>query len=107
MPATILVWATTTTTMIASLPAGGLRCFIDLVPNCVGPSWDGWRTPPRSPTLSPTHPQGVPNNYETDLIFPIVNKAAALAGVDYASADAPTKVQIPCQATPMRHTPPA
>jgi hypothetical protein len=31
-------------------------------------------------------PQGVPNNYETDLIFPIVAKAAELAGLDYAAA---------------------
>lgn len=30
--------------------------------------------------------QGVPNNYETDLIFPIVAKAAQLAGMDYAAA---------------------
>ncbi|WIA43658.1 hypothetical protein OEZ86_010096 [Tetradesmus obliquus] len=30
--------------------------------------------------------QGVPNNYETDLIFPIVAKAAELAGLDYAAA---------------------
>jgi hypothetical protein len=30
--------------------------------------------------------QGVPNNYETDLIFPIVAKAAELAGIDYAAA---------------------
>ncbi|KAF6257363.1 tRNA synthetases class II (A)-domain-containing protein [Scenedesmus sp. NREL 46B-D3] len=30
--------------------------------------------------------QGVPNNYETDLIFPIVARAAELAGVDYAAA---------------------
>jgi alanyl-tRNA synthetase len=31
--------------------------------------------------------QGVPNNYETDLIFPLIEKAAALAGVDYGSLD--------------------
>jgi alanyl-tRNA synthetase len=30
--------------------------------------------------------QGVPNNYETDLIFPIVSKAAELAGIDYHTA---------------------
>jgi alanyl-tRNA synthetase len=30
--------------------------------------------------------QGVPNNYETDLIYPIVSKAAELAGLDYRSA---------------------
>lgn len=38
--------------------------------------------------------QGVPNNYEADLIFPIVAKAAALAGVDYAAADAQTKTAL-------------
>jgi alanyl-tRNA synthetase len=30
--------------------------------------------------------QGVPNNYETDLIFPVIEQAAALAGLDYAAA---------------------
>eukprot|EP00879_Flechtneria_rotunda_P010587 GHRR01011067.1.p1 GENE.GHRR01011067.1~~GHRR01011067.1.p1 ORF type:complete len:947 (+),score=379.68 GHRR01011067.1:1433-4273(+) len=30
--------------------------------------------------------QAVPNNYETDLIFPIVAKAAELLGIDYATA---------------------
>ncbi len=30
--------------------------------------------------------QRVPNNYETDLIFPIVAAAAKLAGLDYHSA---------------------
>ena len=30
--------------------------------------------------------QGVPNNYETDLIYPIVATAARLAGLDYHSA---------------------
>jgi alanyl-tRNA synthetase len=28
--------------------------------------------------------QGVPNNYETDLILPIINAAAQIAGIDYA-----------------------
>ncbi len=32
--------------------------------------------------------QGVPNNYETDLIFPLLERAAALAGVDYHRLDA-------------------
>ncbi len=36
--------------------------------------------------------QGAPNNYETDLIFPLIEKAAALAGVQYANAD--QKLQI-------------
>ncbi|MCP9772867.1 alanine--tRNA ligase [Synechococcus sp. Tobar12-5m-g] len=31
--------------------------------------------------------QGVPNNYETDLIFPLIETAAALAGVDYHQLD--------------------
>ncbi|CAI7843897.1 unnamed protein product [Closterium sp. NIES-54] len=35
--------------------------------------------------------QQVPSNYETDLIFPIVQRAAELAGVDYHSADDNTK----------------
>jgi alanyl-tRNA synthetase len=34
----------------------------------------------------PVCSQDVPNNYETDLIFPIVAKAAELAGIDYAAA---------------------
>ena len=32
--------------------------------------------------------QRVPNNYETDLIYPIVAAAAKLAGLDYHTADA-------------------
>lgn len=36
----------------------------------------------------------VPNNYETDLIFPIIQKAASLAGVDYHSAPESTKQQL-------------
>ena len=32
--------------------------------------------------------QGVPNNYETDLIYPLIETAAALAGVDYRGLDA-------------------
>ena len=31
--------------------------------------------------------QGVPNNYETDLIYPLIEQAAALAGVDYRQLD--------------------
>jgi len=38
--------------------------------------------------------QNKPNNYETDLIFPIVQKAAAIAGVDYATADESTQVAL-------------
>jgi alanyl-tRNA synthetase len=38
--------------------------------------------------------QKVPNNYETDLIFPIVQKAAEIAGIDYATADEKTKVSL-------------
>lgn len=39
-------------------------------------------------------PQRVPNNYETDLIKPILAKAAAIAGVDYAAADARTQTAL-------------
>ncbi|MBD2460103.1 alanine--tRNA ligase [Oscillatoria sp. FACHB-1407] len=38
--------------------------------------------------------QKVPNNYETDLIFPIVKTAASLAGIDYFKADDATKVSL-------------
>ncbi|HEY9749773.1 MAG TPA: alanine--tRNA ligase-related protein, partial [Allocoleopsis sp.] len=38
--------------------------------------------------------QKVPNNYETDLIFPIIQTAAEIAGIDYAKADESTKVSL-------------
>jgi alanyl-tRNA synthetase len=38
--------------------------------------------------------QQVPNNYETDLIFPIVKTATDLAGVDYQQADDQTKTSL-------------
>lgn len=38
--------------------------------------------------------QQVPNNYETDLIFPIIKTAAQLAGLDYSQADETTKVSL-------------
>ncbi|MGC1306401.1 MAG: alanine--tRNA ligase [Phormidesmis sp.] len=38
--------------------------------------------------------QGVPNNYETDLIFPIIQTAAEVAGVDYYKADDAQKVSL-------------
>jgi alanyl-tRNA synthetase len=38
--------------------------------------------------------QKVPNNYETDLIFPIVKTAAEIAGIDYANADPSTQVAL-------------
>ena len=38
--------------------------------------------------------QQVPNNYETDLIFPIIETAAGIAGVDYAKTDDSTKVSL-------------
>ncbi len=38
--------------------------------------------------------QQVPNNYETDLIFPIVQQAAKVAGVEYSSADARTQTAL-------------
>ncbi|MEL6927808.1 MAG: alanine--tRNA ligase [Cyanobacteria bacterium J06600_6] len=38
--------------------------------------------------------QQVPNNYETDLILPIVNTAADLAGINYQAADEKTKTSL-------------
>ncbi|KAG2610481.1 hypothetical protein PVAP13_4KG193000 [Panicum virgatum] len=38
--------------------------------------------------------QNVPNNYETDLIFPIIEKAASLALVPYAKADEAMKTNL-------------
>ncbi|MBD1858687.1 MULTISPECIES: alanine--tRNA ligase [Leptolyngbya] len=38
--------------------------------------------------------QKVPNNYETDLIFPIVQTAAKIAGIDYSTSDESTKVSL-------------
>ncbi|PIN25730.1 Alanyl-tRNA synthetase [Handroanthus impetiginosus] len=38
--------------------------------------------------------QQVPNNYETDLIFPIIKKASKLANVSYALADKPAKTNL-------------
>lgn len=38
--------------------------------------------------------QKVPNNYETDLIFPIIEKAASLALVSYAKADDAVKTNL-------------
>jgi alanyl-tRNA synthetase len=38
--------------------------------------------------------QKVPNNYETDLIFPIIKTAADIAGIDYATSDENTKVSL-------------
>ena len=38
--------------------------------------------------------QQVPNNYETDLIFPIIKTAANLAGIDYQQADEKTKTAL-------------
>ncbi|CAN4107302.1 unnamed protein product [Withania somnifera] len=38
--------------------------------------------------------QKVPNNYETDLIFPIIEKAGELANVSYALADDSTKTKL-------------
>lgn len=38
--------------------------------------------------------QKVPNNYETDLIFPIIKTAAEIAGLDYHKADESTKVAL-------------
>ncbi|MGA7932202.1 MAG: alanine--tRNA ligase [Kovacikia sp.] len=38
--------------------------------------------------------QDKPNNYETDLIFPIIQKAATIAGIDYGTADEATKIAL-------------
>ncbi|MHC5673381.1 alanine--tRNA ligase [Nostoc sp.] len=38
--------------------------------------------------------QKVPNNYETDLIFPIIQTAAQIAGIDYHKSDKKTKVSL-------------
>ncbi|BAZ45023.1 alanyl-tRNA synthetase [Chondrocystis sp. NIES-4102] len=38
--------------------------------------------------------QQVPNNYETDLIFPIIKTAAEIAQIDYTQADEQTKTSL-------------
>ncbi|MGK7915801.1 MAG: alanine--tRNA ligase, partial [Prochloraceae cyanobacterium] len=38
--------------------------------------------------------QQVPNNYETDLIFPIIKTATQIAGIDYHKVDEKTKVSL-------------
>ncbi|TVP61906.1 MAG: alanine--tRNA ligase, partial [Nodularia sp. (in: Bacteria)] len=38
--------------------------------------------------------QQVPNNYETDLIFPIIETAAKIAGIEYHKSDETTKVSL-------------
>lgn len=38
--------------------------------------------------------QGVPNNYETDLIYPLIETAAQLAGVDYRALDGKGKTSL-------------
>ncbi|WP_414530562.1 alanine--tRNA ligase [Nodularia chucula] len=38
--------------------------------------------------------QKVPNNYETDLIFPIIQTAAQIAGIDYHKSDEKTQVSL-------------
>ena len=38
--------------------------------------------------------QGVPNNYETDLIYPLIEKAASLAKIDYQKVDDKSKVSL-------------
>ncbi len=38
--------------------------------------------------------QRKPNNYETDLIFPIVETAAKIAGLDYAQCDEATQISL-------------
>ncbi|NER19592.1 MAG: alanine--tRNA ligase [Symploca sp. SIO1C2] len=38
--------------------------------------------------------QQVPNNYETDLILPIIKTAGEIAGIDYSKSDEKTKVSL-------------
>jgi alanyl-tRNA synthetase len=38
--------------------------------------------------------QKVPNNYETDLIFPIIQTAAKIASIDYHQSDEKTKISL-------------
>ena len=38
--------------------------------------------------------QQVPNNYETDLIFPIIKTAAEIAGINYSKSDDKTQVSL-------------
>ncbi|NJK69428.1 MAG: alanine--tRNA ligase [Microcoleus sp. CSU_2_2] len=38
--------------------------------------------------------QQVPNNYETDLILPIIQSAAEIAGIEYANSDEKTQVSL-------------
>lgn len=38
--------------------------------------------------------QQVPNNYETDLVFPIIETAAQIAGIDYHASDEKTKTSL-------------
>ena len=38
--------------------------------------------------------QAVPNNYETDLIFPIIKTAVEIAGINYVKADDKTKISL-------------
>jgi len=38
--------------------------------------------------------QQVPNNYETDLILPIIHTAAEIAGIDYSQVDEKTKTSL-------------
>ncbi|WP_341730985.1 alanine--tRNA ligase [Microcoleus sp. EPA2] len=38
--------------------------------------------------------QKVPNNYETDLILPIIQSAAEIAGIEYTNSDEKTKVSL-------------
>ena len=38
--------------------------------------------------------QKVPNNYETDLIFPIIESAAKIADIDYDKSDEKTKISL-------------
>lgn len=45
-------------------------------------------------TSSSSHFLQVPNNYETDLIYPIIQKASELANVTYDTADNQSKTNL-------------
>ena len=47
--------------------------------------------------------QRVPNNYETDLIYPIVAAAARLAGLDYHTASEREKTSLKVRAAASNH----
>lgn len=75
------------------MPPVRLHCARSVLPAC-----SNWHHAPchaDTPFVPPPPPlQGVPNNYETDLIYPIIEKAAQLAGIDYHKSDALTQTAL-------------